>query len=102
MVFVSEANRYSERPELSVRKLVPLLVCTSTIDADELPPAADDAEEAGVDGEPCVPLLQAVRTVAAARGPPTRIANEALLDAGRLIIAVPLLPGGCCVAAEVP
>ena len=87
-VLVSGTHKYSERPELSVRKLVPPLVCTSTVIADELAPAADDTGEAGAEEEwPELCELQApARTAAAARGAPTLSASEALLDESKLFI----------------
>ena len=81
-VLVSEPNRYSERPALSVRKRVPSLECTSTADAGEPPPAAGGAGAGTELLEPLEPpeLQAAARTAATASGPPTLSANEALLD----------------------
>src|SRR6266568_8240988 len=65
--------------ELSVRKVAPLPVRTSTVVADELPPAAEDPEPAGELFEP--PELQAVaRTAAAANGRPNLSANGIFRD----------------------
>jgi hypothetical protein len=52
------------------------------------PPLVDGAEDAGEAGDPLDPpeLQAAARTAAAARGPPTLIANEAFLDVSRLFI----------------
>ena len=91
LVLVSGTHRYRDRPELSVRKLWPLLLCTSTVAAADPPAAADDADdagEAGVDGELLEPpeLQAAARTAAAARGRPTRSATDAFLDENRLLI----------------
>jgi hypothetical protein len=76
-VLVSEPNRYSERPALSVRKLVPLLVCTSTVAVEVVPP--DD----GAAGAELLELLEppelqaAARMPAAASGPPIFSASVA-------------------------
>jgi hypothetical protein len=87
-MLVSGTHKYSERPELSVRKLVPPLVCTSTVADDELAPAPDDTGEPGA-AEEWLELcaLQAVaRTAAATRGALTLSASEALLDDSKLFI----------------
>jgi hypothetical protein len=97
ILLVSGTHKYSERPEPSVRKLFPLLECTSTVIADELPPAADelppaaadDAGEAGADEELLEPppeLQAATRTAAPASGKPSFNANEAFLDDSKLSI----------------
>jgi hypothetical protein len=91
IVVVSGTHRYSERPEPSARKVLPLLVRTSTVEVDELPPAAEVPED--VDGaEPgAAPLLlqAAAKTPAAASGRPTLRASEALLEVSRLFICLP-------------
>jgi hypothetical protein len=81
-----------------------LLLCTSTVAADVLPPAAGDAGEAGVDGELLEPpeLQAAARTAAAASGPPTRIANDALLDESSLIICCAVPSGEYRVVTRMP
>jgi hypothetical protein len=85
-VALSEANRYSARPEPSVRKLFPLLVCTSTVVAAEAPAAAEDP---GVTAElPDAAELQAVAsTAAAASGTPTRTAKETFFGVTSLFIS---------------
>jgi hypothetical protein len=82
LVLVSEPNRYSERPALSVRKLAPSLERTSTADAGAPPPAAGEAGAGAELLEPLEPpeLQAAARTAAAASGPPTLNIKEALLD----------------------
>lgn len=89
-VLVSGTHKYSDRPEPSVRKLVPLPECTSTVAVDELPPAAaDDAGKSGADEElpePPPELQAATKTAAPASGKPSFNANEVVLDESRLII----------------
>ena len=92
IVVVSGTHRYSERPEASVRNVLPLLVRASTVEADVLCAAADVDE--GADGaaayEP--PELQAAaKTPAAASGRPNLSANEIFLEVGKLVICCAFL-----------
>lgn len=107
-VLVSGTHRYSDRPALSVRKVVPLLVRTSTVDADEPPPgpwdaggaegpwpaACDTGGGAGADAEVLEPLEvhAAAKTAAAASGKPTFTASGAAFAASRLDICCIFLP----------
>jgi hypothetical protein len=73
-------------------------VCTSTVAAEELAPAADvpeDADDAD-DAAPCEPpeLQAAARTAAAAIGRPILRANEVLLDSSSLFICCAFPFGG--------
>ena len=89
IVLLSGVHKYNERPEPSVRNVLPLLVRTSMVEADELSAAADVGDGA----EACEPpeLQAAAKTPAAASSSPSLRASEIFLDVRRLIICCAFL-----------